>query len=138
MTSGETVPQGGTPSPVFVSVASTGFSSGVSCLDATVADGCVGIDSKADEGGRRCELGGSSCVKGRVDLDAECTEFAEKDGTPHPGCFLQEWQTQGLCLTGLVRVANAGLKVADFSVICRELARVAGKGVIETQLRVEG
>ena len=40
-------------------------------------------------------------------------------------------------MTGLVRMANAGLKVADFSVICRELARVAGKGVRETKLKVE-
>jgi hypothetical protein len=34
-------------------------------------------------------------------------------------------------------VANAGVKVADFSVICRELARVAGKGVRETELKME-
>jgi hypothetical protein len=30
-------------------------------------------------------------------------------------------------------VANAGVKMADFSVVCRELARVAGKGVRETE-----
>jgi hypothetical protein len=33
-------------------------------------------------------------------------------------------------------VANAGLKVADFSVICGRLVRVAAKGVIETHLKV--
>ena len=32
-------------------------------------------------------------------------------------------------MTRLVRVANAGVKVAGFSVICRMLLRVAGKGV---------
>jgi hypothetical protein len=34
-------------------------------------------------------------------------------------------------------VANAGLKVADFSAVCRQLVRVAGKGVRETELKVE-
>ena len=88
MTSGETVPQGGTPSPVFVSVASKGFNCCVSCLEAIVADGWIGVDSKADAD-RRCRVSnGSAGVEERVDLDAECTEFAEKDGTPHPGCFL--------------------------------------------------
>ena len=46
-----------------------------------------------------------------------------------PGCFLQEWQTKELWVTGLVRVAIAGLKVAGFSVSCRSFARVAGKGL---------
>jgi hypothetical protein len=32
-------------------------------------------------------------------------------------------------------VANAGLKVVGFSVICRMLVRVAGKGVRETELK---
>jgi hypothetical protein len=40
-------------------------------------------------------------------------------------------------LTWLVRVANAGLKVADFSVICRNLARVAAKGLRETELKAD-
>jgi len=40
-------------------------------------------------------------------------------------------------LTWLVRVVNAGLKVADFSVICRELARVAAKGLREAELKVD-
>jgi len=40
-------------------------------------------------------------------------------------------------LTRLVRVANARLEVAGFSVICRMLVRVAGKGVRETELKVE-
>ena len=48
---------------------------------------------------------------------------------PHPGCFLQEWQTKGLGLTRLVRVATAGLKVVLFSASCRWLVRVARKGV---------
>jgi hypothetical protein len=34
-------------------------------------------------------------------------------------------------------VANAGLKVAGFSVICRRLVRAAGKEVRETKLKVE-
>ena len=39
----------GTPA-FFVSVAFKGVSGGVSCLDATVAGGCVGIDSKRFSG----------------------------------------------------------------------------------------
>jgi hypothetical protein len=39
--------------------------------------------------GRRRVPNGSVEVEERVDLNAECTEFAEKDGTPHPGCFAQ-------------------------------------------------
>jgi hypothetical protein len=34
-------------------------------------------------------------------------------------------------------MANARLKVADFSGLCRWLVRVAGKGVRETELKVE-
>jgi hypothetical protein len=37
-------------------------------------------------------------------------------------------------LTWLVRVANAGLKVADFSVDCGGLVRVTGKGLSEGEL----
>jgi len=40
-------------------------------------------------------------------------------------------------LTKCVRVANAGLKVAGFSVSCRVFARVAGKGVRERELTVD-
>ena len=36
-------------------------------------------------------------------------------GMTPPGVFLQEWQTKGLGVTKRVRVANAGLKVAEFS-----------------------
>jgi hypothetical protein len=48
---------------------------------------------------------------------------------PHPRYFLQEWQIQGLCMPGCVRVANAGLKVIVFSMHWRWPARVAGKGL---------
>jgi len=54
---------------------------------------------------------------------------------PHPGCFLQEWQTKNLGLTRLVRVANAGLKVVVFSGICGRVVRVANKGVSGGELR---
>ena len=40
-------------------------------------------------------------------------------------------------MTKCVRVANAGLKVAGFSVSCRVFARVAGKGVRERELTVD-
>jgi len=40
--------------------------------------------------GRRRVPNGSVEVEERVDLNAECTEFAEKDGTPHPGCLRKE------------------------------------------------
>jgi len=56
---------------------------------------------------------------------------------PHPGCFLQEWQTKGLWLTKPVRVAAKGLKVAGFLVSCRSSVRVARKGLSEGKLTVE-
>ena len=40
-------------------------------------------------------------------------------------------------MTRLVRVANAGLKVAGFSTSCGESVRVAGKGLWERRLKVE-
>ena len=62
----------------------------------------------------------------------------EKAGRyPTPECFLQERQTEDLCLTWLVRVANVGLKVVVFSATCRELVRVAGKGVARERCKVE-
>jgi hypothetical protein len=53
----------------------------------------------------------------------------EEKGRPHPGCFLQEWQTKDLGLTRRARGANAGLKATAFSAKCRWLVRVAEKGV---------
>ena len=77
------------PSPCFfVSVASKGFNFGVSSLDAIVADGWVAVDSKADADERCRELNWSAGVEGRVDFNGAGAEFPEKDGTPHPGCFL--------------------------------------------------
>jgi len=72
----------------FVSVAFKGFSFGVSCLDATVAGGCVDVDSKGDADGRLWVRDGSVGEAAQVDFSAECAEFAEKEGMPHPGCFL--------------------------------------------------
>ena len=40
-------------------------------------------------------------------------------------------------MTCPVRVANAGLEVAEFSAICERLVRMAGKGVRERQLTAE-
>jgi hypothetical protein len=71
------------PSPrFFVNVASKEFKSGVSPLDATVADGRVGIDSKAAAGGRSGVLNGSVWVDELVGLNTESTEFTEKGGRP--------------------------------------------------------
>jgi hypothetical protein len=79
-----------TPPPLFfVSVASKGFNFGVSSLDAIVAGGWVGVDSKADADERCRASNGSAGLEARVDLKAAGTEFAERDGTPHPGCFAQ-------------------------------------------------
>jgi hypothetical protein len=41
-------------------------------------------------------------------------------------------------MSWLLRVANAQLKVAGFSAVCRGLVKVAGKGLTEKQLKVEG
>jgi hypothetical protein len=53
----------------------------------------------------------------------------KRRGAPHPRCFLQEWQTKGLCLTRRVRVAATKLKAVLFSVDCGASARVAEKGL---------
>ena len=70
----------GRPPGFFVSVAFKGFSGGVSCLDATVADGCVGVDSKGDVSGLGWAPNGSVEARGQVDFNAEDTEFAEAEG----------------------------------------------------------
>jgi hypothetical protein len=98
------------------------------------------FDGELASGDRSCVLldGGEQRIvpEGKR---VEKEEAREREGIPHPPCFVQEWQTKDLCLTRSVRVANAGLKVAGFSMICRWLVRVAGKGVTEGEAKeVEG
>ena len=69
--------------------------------------------------------------------DSKTNKAREGGRYPTPECFLQERQTEDLCLTWLVRVANVGLKVVVFSATCRELVRVAGKGVARERCKVE-
>ena len=64
------------------------FNFGVSSLDAIVADGWIRVDSKADADERCRASNGSSGAAATVGSNAADTEFAEKGGTPHPGCFL--------------------------------------------------
>jgi hypothetical protein len=64
----------------FVSVASKGFSFGASSLDATVADGWVDVDSKADASGRLGVSNGSVGAEGRMDFDAAAHAAVEAAG----------------------------------------------------------
>jgi hypothetical protein len=55
----------------------------------SVADkGLSWVNFEGDGDGQRVRANGLAVAGERVDFNAECTEFAEKEGIPHPGCFL--------------------------------------------------
>lgn len=78
----------GPPPVFFASVAYKGLRDLVCPLKPSFAGWPASIDSKGDAGTERTTQNGSIGEPARVGFNAECTEFTEKDGIPHPGCFL--------------------------------------------------
>jgi hypothetical protein len=58
---------------------------------------------------------------------------------PHPRVFCVRVANKGLMVDAASRLVDVGFKLAVFSVRCREIVRVAGKGVRERGVcRLEG
>jgi hypothetical protein len=64
-------------------------------------------------------------------------EAGEREGTPHPPVFSVRVANKGVRLDAASRLADAGFEVAGFSMICRWLVIVAGKGLREETLKVD-
>jgi hypothetical protein len=60
-------------------------------------------------------------VEDRVGLNTECTEFAEKEGIPHPPVFFVRVADKGLVLDAASTLADAGFEAVAFLASCEWL-----------------